>query len=164
MLTSVQNSETHRTDRKNSSWSAGVFAGKSDGSYGFGIEGSGAVGKGRENSDTITQVNTHITGSQVSLHSGQDTALRGAVVNANKLHADIGGNLTVESLQDSNRYDSKQSQANAGASIAVYGSGSNAYAGSSMNKGKVNYAQVEEQSGLIVVQGGMDVNMQGCFA
>ncbi|MDG2944689.1 hemagglutinin repeat-containing protein [Bisgaard Taxon 10/6] len=119
------------------------------------------MGKGRENSDTVTQVNTHITGSQVSLHSGQDTALRGAVVNAGRLEADIGGNLTIESRQDSNRYDSKQSQANAGGSVAVYGSGSNAYAGTSLTKGKVNYAQVEEQSGLTVGKEGMDVNVRG---
>ncbi|MDG2948558.1 hemagglutinin repeat-containing protein [Bisgaard Taxon 10/6] len=151
----------NRTERKNSSWSAGVFAGKSGGSYGFGIEGAGAIGQGRENSDTVTQVNTQITGNRVSLHSAQDTELRGAVVNANKLNADIGGNLTIESRQDSNRYAGKQSQANAGGSIAIYGSGSNAYAGSSMNKGKVNYAQVEEQSGFNVGEGGLDVNVQG---
>ncbi|MDG2958473.1 hemagglutinin repeat-containing protein, partial [Exercitatus varius] len=161
LLTSVQDTEVNRTERKNSSWSAGVFAGKSGGSYGFGIEGAGAIGQGRENSDTVTQVNTQITGNRVSLHSAQDTELRGAVVNANKLNADIGGNLTIESRQDSNRYAGKQSQANAGGSIAIYGSGSNAYAGSSMNKGKVNYAQVEEQSGFNVGEGGLDVNVQG---
>ncbi|MDG2958477.1 hemagglutinin repeat-containing protein, partial [Exercitatus varius] len=106
-------------------------------------------------------MNTHITGDRVSLRSQQNTELRGAVVNANKLNADIGGNLTIESRQDSNRYDGKQSQANAGGSVAVYGSGSNAYAGTSVNKGKVNYAQVEEQSGLTVGKVGMDVNVRG---
>ncbi|WP_394853442.1 hemagglutinin repeat-containing protein [Exercitatus varius] len=61
------------------------------------MESAVAIGKGRENSDTVTQVNTHIKGDRVSLRSQQNTELRGAVVNANKLNADIGGNLTIES-------------------------------------------------------------------
>ncbi|WP_199399905.1 hemagglutinin repeat-containing protein, partial [Xylophilus ampelinus] len=43
-----------------------------------------------------------------SIDSGGNTTLRGATVAANTVTADIGGDLTVESLQDTARYDSKQ--------------------------------------------------------
>ena len=43
---------------------------------------------------------------------------------AENVHVSIKGNLNLESRQDSNHYDSKQTQAGAGFSVAIYGSGS----------------------------------------
>ena len=77
------------------------------------------------------------------------------------MHVSIQGNLNLESRQDSNHYDSKQTQAGAGFSVAIYGSGSSASANYSQNKAKVNYAQVEEQTGFHVGKGGMDVKVAG---
>jgi len=77
------------------------------------------------------------------------------------VHVSIKGNLNLESRQDSNHYDSKQTQAGAGFSVAIYGSGSSASANYSQNKAKVNYAQVEEQTGFHVGKGGMDVKVAG---
>jgi len=77
------------------------------------------------------------------------------------VHVSIQGNLNLESRQDSNHYDSKQTQAGAGFSVAIYGSGSSASANYSQNKAKVNYAQVEEQTGFHVGKGGMDVKVAG---
>ena len=77
------------------------------------------------------------------------------------MHVSIKGNLNLESRQDSNHYDSKQTQAGAGFSVAIYGSGSSASANYSQNKAKVNYAQVEEQTGFHVGKGGMDVKVVG---
>ena len=45
--------------------------------------------------------------------------------------------------------------------MAIYGSGSSASANYSQNKAKVNYAQVEEQTGFHVGKGGMDVKVAG---
>ena len=77
------------------------------------------------------------------------------------VHVSIKGNLNLESRQDTNHYDSKQTQAGAGFSVAIYGSGSSASANYSQNKAKVNYAQVEEQTGFHVGKGGMDVKVAG---
>ena len=44
---------------------------------------------------------------------------------------------------------------------ALYGSGSNASVNGNLNKGKLNYAQVEEQSGLHAGKDGVDVTVQG---
>ena len=45
--------------------------------------------------------------------------------------------------------------------MAIYGSDSSASANYSQNKAKVNYAQVEEQTGFHVGKGGMDVKVAG---
>ncbi|STO55098.1 FhaB protein [Canicola haemoglobinophilus] len=70
----------------------------------------------------------------------------------------VGNNLTIESRQDSNQYDSKQTQVNAGASVTLNGSGSASF-NASRNKAKLNYAQVEEQSGLSAGEGGLAINV-----
>ncbi|WP_409026206.1 hemagglutinin repeat-containing protein [Gallibacterium anatis] len=160
-LSSAQDSTSQRSNNKNSGWSAGVFVGSSGGSYGFGIEGSAQIGKGYENSDTITQRNTTVTGQTVNLRSGEDMTLKGAVVTGEKVNVEVGKNLVIESRQDSNHYNSQQVQAGVSASVAIYGSGSNVSANMSLNKAKLNYAQVETQSGIQAGTAGLNVNVAG---
>jgi filamentous hemagglutinin len=73
--------------------------------------------------------------------------------------ADIGGNLKLESLQDTSHYDSKQQSL--GGSISV---GVGVVSGSlSASKSKINsdYASVTEQTGLKSGDGGFQVKVQG---
>ena len=158
---SVQDTYHNRSENKNTGWSVGVFAGANDHSYGIGVEGSAQVGKGHENSDSVTQRNSYLNAEETVIKTGKNANFKGAVVNTDKLDADIKDNLNLESRQDSNHYDSKQTQAGAGFSVAIYGSGSSAQANYSQNKAKVNYAQVEEQTGFHVGKGGMDVKVTG---
>src|SRR5699024_7149052 len=160
-LSSAQDSTSQRSNNKNSGWSAGVFVGSSGGSYGFGIEGSAQIGKGYENSDTITQRNTTVTGQTVNLRSGEDTTLKGAVVTGDKVNVEVGNNLVIESQQDTQRYDSKQKQAGASVGLAVTGSGSQVSVNANLNKGKLDYAQVETQSGIQAGTAGLNVNVAG---
>ena len=158
---SVQDTYRNRSENKNTGWSVGVFAGANGNSYGIGVEGSAQVGKGHENSDSVTQRNSYLNAEETIIKTGKDANFKGAVVKTDRLEADIQGNLNLESRQDSNHYDSKQTQAGAGFSVAIYGSGSSAQANYSQNKAKVNYAQVEEQTGFHVGKGGMDVKVAG---
>ncbi|AWP53767.1 hypothetical protein DLJ98_03070 [Haemophilus influenzae] len=158
---SVQDTYHNRSENKNTGWSVGVFAGANGNSYGIGVEGSAQVGKGHENSDSVTQRNSYLNAEETIIKTGKDANFKGAVVKTDRLEADIKGNLNLESRQDSNHYDSKQTQAGAGFSVAIYGSGSSASANYSQNKAKVNYAQVEEQTGFHVGKGGMDVKVAG---
>ncbi|MBE4953222.1 hemagglutinin repeat-containing protein [Haemophilus parainfluenzae] len=158
---SVQDTYHNRSENKNTGWSVGVFAGANGNSYGIGVEGSAQVGKGHENSDSVTQRNSYLNAEETIIKTGKDANFKGAVVKTDRLEADIQGNLNLESRQDSNHYDSKQTQAGAGFSVAIYGSGSSAQANYSQNKAKVNYAQVEEQTGFHVGKGGMDVKVAG---
>ncbi|MEZ7721793.1 two-partner secretion domain-containing protein [Haemophilus parainfluenzae] len=158
---SVQDTYRNRSENKNTGWSVGVFAGANGNSYGIGVEGSAQVGKGHENSDSVRQRNSYLNAEETIIKTGKDANFKGAVVKTDRLEADIKGNLNLESRQDSNHYDSKQTQAGAGFSVAIYGSGSSASANYSQNKAKVNYAQVEEQTGFHVGKGGMDVKVAG---
>ena len=158
---SVQDTYHNRSENKNTGWSVGVFAGANGNSYGIGVEGSAQVGKGHENSDSVRQRNSYLNAEETVIKTGKDANFKGAVVKTDRLEADIKGNLNLESRQDSNHYDSKQTQAGAGFSVAIYGSGSSASANYSQNKAKVNYAQVEEQTGFHVGKGGMDVKVAG---
>ena len=158
---SVQDTYHNRSENKNTGWSVGVFAGANGNSHGIGVEGSAQVGKGHENSDSVTQRNSYLNAEETIIKTGKDANFKGAVVKTDRLEADIKGNLNLESRQDSNHYDSKQTQAGAGFSAAIYGSGSSASANYSQNKAKVNYAQVEEQTGFHVGKGGMDVKVAG---
>ena len=160
-IESLQDTYYNRSENKNSGWSVGVFLGMNGNSFGLGIEGSAQVGKGRENSDSITQRNSYINAQETVIKTGHDANFKGVVVNTDKLDADIKGNLNLESRQDSNHYDSKQTQAGAGFSVAIYGAGSSASANYSQSKAKLNYAQVEEQTGFHVGKGGMDVKVAG---
>ena len=158
---SVQDTYRNRSENKNTGWSVGVFAGANGNSYGIGVEGSAQVGKGHENSDSVRQRNSYLNAEETIIKTGKDANFKGAVVKTDRLEEDIQGNLNLESRQDSNHYDSKQTQAGAGFSVAIYGSGSSASANYSQNKAKVNYAQVEEQTGFHVGKGGMDVKVAG---
>ncbi|TNH04036.1 hemagglutination protein, partial [Pasteurellaceae bacterium Phil11] len=96
-------------------------------------------------------------GVNINLESVQDTYSN----RSDNINGEIGGDLNIESRQDTNHYDSQQTQASAGASVAIYGSGSSASVNVSASKGKVNYAQVNEQSGLRVGEDGMSLTVGG---
>jgi filamentous hemagglutinin len=87
-----------------------------------------------------------------------DTNFKGAIVEGNQVTANVGGNLNVESLQDTATYAEKNSQVGASGMIGAGGSGSANYAKSSINS---NYASVTEQSGIKAGDNGFTVNVQG---
>ncbi|MFA9499550.1 hemagglutinin repeat-containing protein [Mannheimia sp. E30BD] len=145
-LLSTTDTQTNRSDNKSSSWSLGVFMGKSQGSTGFGVEGAVNVGKGHSNSDSKVQNLTEINSDSLKIKAKETTTLKGAVANINHLELDTK-NLHIESVQDTEKYDSKQTQGGVSASFA-WGSGGSASAQFSQNKAKVDYAQVAQQSGF----------------
>ena len=98
-------------------------------------------------------------GNRVNLHSGDDTTIAGAQVSGNSVVADIGGDLTISSLQDSDRYDSKQSSISGGASFtfgSMTGSGSISFSKDKMHS---DYNSVMEQSGIFAGDGGFDITV-----
>ncbi|NYA28266.1 hemagglutinin repeat-containing protein, partial [Haemophilus haemolyticus] len=99
---SVQDTYHNRSENKNTGWSVGVFAGANGNSYGIGVEGSAQVGKGHENSDSVTQRNSYLNAEETIIKTGKDANFKGAVVKTDRLEADIKGNLNLESRQDSN--------------------------------------------------------------
>ncbi|ENN6932160.1 contact-dependent inhibition effector tRNA nuclease [Escherichia coli] len=154
--------DTRQTTGKNSSRGGGVgvsFGGGTNGgglSIFAGINGS----EGRENGNGTTWTETTLdAGKNVSLTSGRDTTLSGAQVSGEKVTADVGNNLTISSLQDSDRYDSRQNSVAAGGSFTFGSMSGSGYASISQDKIKSNYDSVREQSGIYAGKDGFDVTV-----
>ena len=85
--------------------------------------------------------------------------MKGAVVAGERVEADIGGNLAIESLQDESRYQSKD-QAIGGSITVGYGfaAGSASVSNSRINS---NFKSVTEQTGIKAGDGGFAVDVRG---
>ncbi|MEJ8827560.1 hemagglutinin repeat-containing protein, partial [Variovorax humicola] len=87
---------------------------------GFSIQLGVTQGKGRDNQDDVNYNNTQVSGGQgVNIASGGDLTLKGAVVEANRVTADVGGNLNIESLQDTSIGQSRQSSSGLNLSVCI---------------------------------------------
>ncbi|MHC3908035.1 hemagglutinin repeat-containing protein [Achromobacter marplatensis] len=159
-LLSQAKTSTETSTNKNSGWNVGVGIGVSDSGSGGGINvfASGYAGKGNANGNGTTYQETQVSArDNLTLISGRDTVMMGAQARADSIRADIGRNLTIASQQDTDRYNAKQSQVNAGGSFNFGSMSGNAYVGASIGKTKSNYDSVIEQSGLYAGSGGFDI-------
>ncbi|VFR84806.1 hemagglutinin-like secreted protein [plant metagenome] len=163
LLQAAQNLTSQQTKNKCSSASVGV--GITLGVEGGGVSVNAGVSSGRGNSDgrdsTWTQ-STVTAGNVLALQSGGDTSLRGAVGQADQILASVGGNLLLESLQDTSTYQSKQKNAGFNASVCPSCLVPGSVAGS-VGRGKMNsdYASVTQQTGLKAGDGGFLIDVGG---
>ena len=170
LLAAANTSDMRSTNSGSNASMGATFAlgGQQNGlSFQAGAQGS----RGKANGDETTYSNTQIRVSSkdapgtLNISSGGNTTLKGATASANTVNADIKGNLTVESLQDTSNYDSKQTSVGAGASLCVpplcYGTMVVVNVNASKNKADSDLKSVAEQSGLFAYDGGFNVNVGG---
>ncbi len=118
--------------------------------------GNAAYGKTKIGSETTFEVNSHVSGTgAVALNSGNDTSLKGAVVSGNTVIANVGGDLKVESPQDTSTYRETGVSASGGFGAGGLSGG--------VNKSNVkgDYANVTEQSGFVAGSDGYHVSVGG---
>ncbi|EMK5482101.1 contact-dependent inhibition effector tRNA nuclease [Escherichia coli] len=154
--------DTRQTIGKNSSKGGGVGVSFGGGTNGGGLSIFASINgsKGSEKGNGTTWTETTLdAGKNVSLTSGRDTTLSGAQVSGEKVTADVGNNLTISSLQDSDRYDSRQNSVAAGGSFTFGSMSGSGYASISQDKIKSNYDSVREQSGIYAGKDGFDVTV-----
>ncbi|WP_460535681.1 two-partner secretion domain-containing protein [Chitinimonas naiadis] len=149
--------DTTQQNSKNSGASAAVGINIGTDGIGFYIGGSASKGKG-DGSSTTHQETTINASNKLTLASGGDANLIGAVVKGDSIKADIGGDLTIKSEQDEDRY--KQQQISVSGQ-AVIGVGASASGSINFSKTNSDYKSVMEQSGLFAGKGGFDVNVGG---
>jgi len=164
LLAAKGTASQHSTNSSSGS-SIGIGFGIGGTSNGFTIDLAVSQARGKADGDDIGYTNSHVTaGSQVNLNSGGDTTLKGGVISAPTVVADIGGNLNIESLQDSSKFNSKQSSSGLNASLCIppacYGAST---VGGSISKSHVNgdFLSVLEQSGIKAGDGGFQVAVNG---
>ena len=154
-LLAAVNTADQKSSNKNSSGSVGI----SFGTDGLLFNVGASAGRGKADGNDLTHSNTHIeAGQTLSLQSGGDTTLKGAVAKGEKVIADIDQDLKIESLQDTSTYDSQQKSL--GGSVSVgYGRMSGSVSASS-SKVESDYASVTEQSGIRAGDQGFDVKVK----
>lgn len=159
-LEAAANTQKVTGSNKSGGGNVGISLGVSDGGAGLSIfaNANTSTGKEKGNGTTWTEA-TADAGRQVSLVSGRDTALQGAQVSGERIVADVGRDLTLQSLQDSDRFDAKQQSLSAGGSFTFGTMTGSGYVSASQNKLKSRYDSVQEQTGLFAGQGGYQVDV-----
>ncbi|WP_260214061.1 hemagglutinin repeat-containing protein [Xanthomonas arboricola] len=152
-LLSNLETNTDKSENKNAGGEIGVSVGTTTGVYLTAYAGKGsAKGNSDVHAESVVTANDRLT-----LISGNDTTIKGAQAIGDKVLADVGGNLLIQSEQDTSDYKSKQQQA--GMTLVWGFSGSSA----SYSQQKVNssYTSVTEQSGIQAGNGGFDITVGG---
>lgn len=163
-LEASKNTFEQRGTNSSSGQSVGVgFAAGSQ--NGFTLELGASKGKGNENQDDVSYNNTKVSGGKaVNITSGGDLNMKGAVVEADRVTADVGGNLNIESLQDTSVGQSRQSSSGVNLSLCIppFCYGVSTVGGNAASaKANGNFVSVGEQSGIKAGDGGFDVNVKG---
>ncbi|WP_210694938.1 hemagglutinin repeat-containing protein [Pseudomonas protegens] len=151
-----------KLDGKNSSsgGAIGVSLGVGPNGAGLSIFANGNKGVGKEKGTGTTWTETTLdAGNQASLISGRDAVLKGAQVNADKITAKVGRDLTLQSLHDTDDYKSKQSNVSGGASFTFGTMTGSASVSVSQSKIDSKYQSVQEQTGLFAGKGGYQVEV-----
>ena len=156
-ILSSENKSTTTEDYKAKSGSIGASLSKG----GYGIGASYGKGKGQIEETTLTHTPSDITAKDtVSLSSGNDTLIRGGIIKGNKVTADIGRNLTIESEQDKKNY--KETGKTSGLSVSYTPGSAVTVSG---GKGKTNtdstYESVTKQAGIYAGKEGYDIQVKG---
>jgi len=157
-LLAAANTSSESNSSKSSSGSIGVGFQLGAGGASAGVTVSAAAGKGQGAGSGTTYTNTQVSGQRVDLQSGGDTTLRGAVVQGNQVTATVGGNLSIESLQDQSQYNEKNKSA--GGSV-TFGAGAGGSINLSQSKINSNFQSTTEQTAVRAGDGGFAVNVQG---
>lgn len=159
-LQAGRNEDSQSGGNKSSGWNAGLSIGVSNGSAGISIFANANKGRGKEEGQGSRWNETVLSaGDTLNLQSGRDTSLTGASASGKTVVADIGRNLTLQSLQDQDRYHSEQSNASAGASFTFGSMSGSASISISRQKANSDFVSVQEQTGLYAGQGGFDVKV-----
>ncbi|HDR8913896.1 TPA: contact-dependent inhibition toxin BcpA [Burkholderia multivorans] len=159
-LQSAQSTEQSTSSNSSTGWSAGVAIGVGK-NTGISVFANGSNAHGQGNGDSVTQTNTTVAaGNNLTMKSGGDTTLSGARVSGDEVKVDVGGDLTMTSLQDTSNYSSNQHNTGVSGSFTFgYGGGVDASIGHTSID--ANYASVNQQTGIVAGKEGFDVNVAG---
>ncbi|WP_051901482.1 hemagglutinin repeat-containing protein [Methylotenera sp. L2L1] len=147
-LIASTDAEANLSKNKSSSASIGVSLGVGK-NTGFSVDVAASRGKGNANSSSTTYNNSQVSaGEKLNLKSGNDTNLVGANISGKQVIANVGGDLNIESLQDSATSKAKQSNTGVGVSIPIGPATGVGSISQSKQNSNSSYASVYKQSGI----------------
>lgn len=160
-LLAAANTRTEANTNRSSSSSVGVSMRIGGQNTGISVNASASRGEGQGAGSGTMYSTTQVSGQTVHIESGGDTTLQGALVKGEQVTATVGGDLLIQSLQDSNRYNERQRNAGFNVSMPI-GPGA---ASGSLNAGRTdirsNYQSATEQSGIRAGDSGFQVKVEG---
>ena len=149
--------KTENNDTK--SWSVGANISVNGGGV-LGFDANYNKGMQRENTEKVSYAPSRITANTVNMTSGNDTNVIGSTVKGDRVIANVGGNLYIQSLQDKETYVGKQK--NTGFSVSTNGTQLGSISGEhSKGDTRSNYASVTEQAGIFAGKDGYTITTKG---
>lgn len=159
LLLGAANTQKTEGSNKSSGGNIGVSIGVGK-QTGLSVFANANKSQGSEHGDGTFWTETTIdTGGVMSMRTTRDTLLSGAQISGERVEVDTGGNLIMQSQQDSDNYDAKQSSVSGGVSVAIFGAGGSASLSMSRDKLHSNYDSVQEQTGIFAGKGGYDIKV-----
>jgi filamentous hemagglutinin len=126
----------------------------------FAIKGKGSFSRERENQDGSAWTESLIKADQkLSIETGHDMTVKGAQLKGERIKADIGHNLNIESLQDSDDYDYDKLKGTVSGSYGFGSGGISADIGLAKTKMESEWASVTDQSGIFAGKEGFDIKV-----
>ncbi|AWH87783.1 hemagglutinin repeat-containing protein [Limnobaculum parvum] len=155
----LASANTQKTDSENKSYggNAGVSFGIGGGKNGLRFFADANFSQGNMHADGLYWTESQLeAGNNLTIISGRDTNLIGALAKGDSVTMDVGRDLTVRSLQDTDDYSYEQYSLNIAGS---YGTGFDGSLGFTMDKMDSTWASVTEQSGIYAGKGGYDITV-----
>ncbi|WP_308862296.1 two-partner secretion domain-containing protein, partial [Neisseria mucosa] len=154
-LRSAEQHGSGQDENKSSGWNAGATVRPGSG---LGLTAGGNAGKGGGQGKSTAHRHTHVgsTAGKTTIRSGGDTTLKGAQLIGKGVQADTR-NLHIESVQDTETYQSKQQNGNVQVTVGYGFSASGSY---SQSKVKADHASVTGQSGIYAGEDGYQIKVR----
>lgn len=158
----LASADTFEQHRKSSGISGGIGVGVSVGSNGMsiGVTANASASRGKADGKDVTNNYSHITADgKTTVASGGDTTVKGGVIAGERVVVDVGGDLSLESLQDTSVYESKDQSISASGTVGFGGASGSVNV--SHQQISSDFASVTEQAGIKAGDGGFDVTVRG---
>ena len=158
----VQAEESTRTARTDEKAKGGAVS-VSFGASGFqGLSASYGKGTNHETETTLTHAGSRIkAGDTLAVDSGKDTVITGSLLKGKYVSVHTGGDLSIESLQDSKTYTQNGKSIGLGIGTNLTKAGTAVQAGKGKENTDSTYRSVTEQAGIYAGSKGYDITVKG---
>lgn len=161
-LLAAKNTFTEENKNRSGAVSIGVGIGISRFIPSTSLDTNLSLSKEDSDSEEIAWRNTTVNaGNKLTLDSGDDTTLKGAIASGDKVNAHVGGDLNIESLQNTRNDNSHAVTFNSNVSMPILDTSG---VGASGNIQKTNidsqFASVDQQSGIQAGDEGFQIDVK----
>ncbi|MCF2133970.1 MULTISPECIES: hemagglutinin repeat-containing protein [Mycetohabitans] len=158
-LLAAQNARESHLTHSSLSGGAGVAVNLNSQGKAAGVTANVSGARGWGEGTDVNWTPTHVSaGNRLVLESGGDTTLKGAMLSGRQVIGEVGGDLSIESLQE--RSSERSRDISLGGSVTA-GLGVSGSVSFSQQKIASDWASVTERSGIQAGDGGFQINVKG---